>query len=111
MPIGNRGPDFSDKNRKDPGTLLVVQWLRLHPSYAADAGSVPGWGARIPCAVWHGQKIKEWQGSLSHVKLSVLHSHAQQIVMLIKMRLLPGSYGSHLHQCLFQTTCLSSVHI
>ena len=65
----------------------------------------------IPCAVWHGQKIKEWQGSLSHVKLSVLHSHAQQIVMLIKMRLLPGSYGSHLHQCLFQTTCLSSVHI
>lgn len=27
--------------------------------------------------------------------------------MLIKMRLLPGSYESHHHQCLFQTTCLS----
>ena len=56
----------------------MVRWLRLHPSYAEDAGSIPGWGARIPCAVRHGQKIKEWQGSLSRVKLSIKNSHAHQ---------------------------------
>ena len=41
------------------GTSLVVQWLRLHGSYAEGGGSVPGWGTKIPHGVWHGQKIKK----------------------------------------------------
>ena len=37
----------------DQGTSLGVQLLRLHPS---TVGSIPGWGTKIPHAVWHGQK-------------------------------------------------------
>ena len=33
-----------------PGSSLVVQWLRLHPSIAAGTGSIPGWGTKIPHA-------------------------------------------------------------
>ena len=35
---------------------MVVQWLRLHPSNAGGAGSIPGQGTKIAHAVWHGQK-------------------------------------------------------
>ena len=31
------------------GTPLAVQWLR--------ADTIPGWGTKIPHAMWHGQKI------------------------------------------------------
>ena len=40
------------------GTSLAVQWLRLRPSNAGGAGSLPGRGTRILYAVWRGQKIK-----------------------------------------------------
>ena len=33
------------------GTPLAVQWLRVD--------MIPGWGTKIPHAVWHGQK-KSW---------------------------------------------------
>ena len=36
----------------------MVQWLRLHASNAESAGSIPGWGTKIPYAVQRGQKIK-----------------------------------------------------
>ena len=39
-------------------TSLVVQWLRLHASNAGGMGLIPGWGSKIPQAVWHHQKIK-----------------------------------------------------
>ena len=39
------------------GTSLLVQWLGLHASTAGGMGSIPGWGTKVPCAVWHGQKI------------------------------------------------------
>jgi len=40
------------------GTSLAVQWLRLH----GGAGSVPGWGAKIPHASWpNKQNIKQKQ--------------------------------------------------
>ena len=39
-------------------TSPVVQWLRLRASNAGGAGSIPGWGTKIPCAAQHGQKIK-----------------------------------------------------
>ena len=30
----------------------MVQWLRLHASTAVDMGSIPGWGTKIPHAIW-----------------------------------------------------------
>ena len=42
-----------------PGSSLVVQWLRLHPSIAAGTGSIPGWGTKIPHAKWCGPKLKK----------------------------------------------------
>ena len=41
------------------GTYLVVQWLRLHASTARDVGSIPGWGTKIPHAMWCSQKVKK----------------------------------------------------
>ena len=41
------------------GTSLVVQWLRLHASTAGGAGSIPGWGTKIPHALWYGKKKKK----------------------------------------------------
>ena len=38
------------------GTSLVVQWLRLCASSARDVGLIPGWGTKIPHAMWSGQK-------------------------------------------------------
>ena len=40
------------------GNPLVVQWLGLCTFTARGRGSIPRWGAKIPQAVWHGQKIK-----------------------------------------------------
>ena len=34
------------------GTSLVVQWLRLHASNAGGDGLIPGWGIKIPHAMW-----------------------------------------------------------
>ena len=40
------------KNRKNKGTSLVVQWLRLS-AYTAEAMSlIPGQGTNIPHAMW-----------------------------------------------------------
>ena len=44
---------------------MVVQWLGLYTSTAEDVGSIPGWGTKIPHAVWCHQKlnlIKKKQG-------------------------------------------------
>ena len=42
------------------GTSLAVQWLRLHTSNARGAGSVPGWGTKIPHTLWCSQnEIKQ----------------------------------------------------
>ena len=43
-------------------TSLVVQWLRLLTSNAGmqwGLSLIPGWGTKIPCAVWCGQKRKK----------------------------------------------------
>ena len=34
----------------------MVQWLRLCASNAEGAGLIPGWGTRIPHAMWYDQK-------------------------------------------------------
>ena len=36
----------------------MVQWLALGASTAGGTGSSPGWGTKIPQAMWHGQKKK-----------------------------------------------------
>ena len=44
------------------GTSLTAEWLRLHISNAGDMSSIPGWGTKIPHAMWCGQnkeKIKK----------------------------------------------------
>ena len=41
------------------GTSLAVQRLRLCASTAGGAGSIPGWGTKIPHAVRRGQKVKK----------------------------------------------------
>ena len=38
------------KKKKNTGTSLVVQWLRLHAFNAGDTGSIPGQGTKIPHA-------------------------------------------------------------
>ena len=38
------------------GNSLVVQWLGLRTLTAKDLGLIPGWGTKMPQAVWHGQK-------------------------------------------------------
>ena len=46
-------------------------WLRLHTSNAGVRSSIPGWGAEIPQAAWHGQKI---QIKINHLKNSLTSS-------------------------------------
>ena len=41
------------------GISLAVQWLRLHASNAGAEGWIPGWGTKIPHAMWRGQKEKK----------------------------------------------------
>ena len=45
------------KNIYSLGTSLAVQWLRLCASNAGAMGLIAGQGAKIPHAVWRGQKI------------------------------------------------------
>ena len=41
------------------GNSLVGQWLGLSTLIAKGPGSIPGWGTKIPQAVWHGPKKKK----------------------------------------------------
>ena len=53
------GLDVDDINKNDDvGNSLVVQWLGLHTFTAEGAGSIPGWGTKIPQAVWCGPSNK-----------------------------------------------------
>ena len=47
------------KIKKTLGTSLAVQWLRLCVCTAGGAGSIPGWGTKIPHTAQCGQKIKK----------------------------------------------------
>ena len=39
-------------NKEGLGLPLVIQWLRLYASNAEGIGSIPGWGIKIPHALW-----------------------------------------------------------
>ena len=47
----------SEKEWTEPS--LMVQWLRLHASTAGVTHSIPGWGTKIPYALWNSQKINK----------------------------------------------------
>ena len=41
---------------KETETFPAVQWLRLRTSNVGGFGSIPGWGTKIPHAIWYSQK-------------------------------------------------------
>ena len=45
--------------KKIRGNSLAVQWLGLGAFTAEGPGSIPGWGTKIPQAVWCRQKKKK----------------------------------------------------
>ena len=53
----------------------MVQWLRLHTSKAGDAGSILGWGTKIPHVAWHSEKVKnsfkKYAVSWMHISLEL----------------------------------------
>ena len=55
-PPKNPTPKNSLKGNR--GTSLVVQWLRFYTFNAGRAGSIPGWGIRIPHAARNSEKVK-----------------------------------------------------
>ena len=69
--------DFLGYKKHQPqGTLLAVQWLRLHASTAGGTGSTPGWETKIQHASWYGKKkkkkvltIKEKIGNLDFINI------------------------------------------
>ena len=52
----NFGLDYRVENE---GNSLAVPWLGLRAFTAEGPGSVPGWGTKIPQALWHSQKKKK----------------------------------------------------
>ena len=50
--------DLTKKRKKQLGTSLAVQWLRLHTPSAGDAGSSPVWGTKIPHAMLNIANLK-----------------------------------------------------
>ena len=41
------------------GNSLAVQWLGVSALTAGGLCSIPGWGTKIPQAVWYGQKKQQ----------------------------------------------------
>ena len=66
-----RGEGVNGKSQNvSSGTLLVVEWLRLHTSNAGSVVSIPGWGTKIPRTAGRSQKKKFEtliNGKTSHV--------------------------------------------
>ena len=74
------------------GTSLVIQWLRLFPSSARDAGSIPGWRTKIPHATWSSQKQTKFSFSCNLAEKNVmeLYKHWLQFTLLNKIFKLLG---------------------
>ena len=56
----------------------MVQWLRLCSASAGGAGSIPGWGTRIPHALRFGQKKKKkkiWMIAQGNPRWAPNHSY------------------------------------
>ena len=59
QPLRHQGSPRLHFLKKTLGTSLAVQWLRLCVCTAGGAGSIPGWGTKIPHTAQCGQKIKK----------------------------------------------------
>ena len=77
-------PTPSSSLKVNARTSLVVQWLGLCASNAAGGpGSIPGWGTKIPHAVWCSKKnarnymglttSPRWKLALTRTKIAKLH--------------------------------------
>ena len=77
------------------GTYRVVQWLRLHTSSAGGAGSVPGWGTKIPLATWTAKERKR------EIFLTSLARHTENPPTLVTFTTTPhfcsGGYSTLSH--------------
>ena len=45
----------------------MVQWLGLRAFTSEGVGSIPGWGTKIPHAMWRGQKKERERDDLAAV--------------------------------------------
>ena len=58
----------------------MVQWLGLCASTTGGLGLIPGWGAKIPHAVQHGQKkkknLKKTSENREVKSIRTLHQHS-----------------------------------
>ena len=52
-------------------TSLVIQWLRLCASNQGGTGLIPGQGTKIPCVMWHSQKIKEFKTTVGIIHIAI----------------------------------------
>ena len=50
---------FKPLKNENYGTVLVVQWLRLHPSTAGGMDNIHGWGTKVLHAMWDSQNVKK----------------------------------------------------
>ena len=73
----------SVKNHSFWGNSLVVQWLRLGAFTAVALSSVPGWGTKIPQAVWCSQKKKKFI-FVKNKTMYVYFSYTEQRLKTIK---------------------------
>ena len=62
----------------------VVQWLGLCAHTAGGLGLIPGWGTKIPHAVWHGPEKKEEEEM--YIKTTPRYLYRPMRMTLIKMR-------------------------
>ena len=47
------------------GTSLVVQWLSLCTPTAGGAGSIPGWGTKVPHAAQRSKRKQIWDSKFT----------------------------------------------
>ena len=63
------------------GNSLAVQWLGLSASPGGDTNLTPGWGTRIPEAMWHGHI----NSSYNSKKSIIILTHNTYIVHLFSV--------------------------
>ena len=76
------------------GTSLVVQWLRLCTINAEGLGSIPGWGTKMPHAVWHSQKQTDPQTHPQNKTTTTKRTHRASYLCDRPVRRIKGPHWS-----------------